>query len=73
MPYSEIRPGVVRITLEMPTELFERLEAFTEAQAGPYTSPNLSLVCRQLLHEGLESAGFPAEKESSKGKRRRKS
>ena len=73
MPYKEIRPGVIRITLEMPTDLFRRLEAFTEAQSGPYVNPNLSLVCRQLLHESLERAGFPAEGEGSKGKKRPKS
>ena len=62
MGYKEIRPGVIRITLEMPDELFRRLEAFTQAQAGPYASANLSQVCRQLLQEGLERAGFPASK-----------
>ena len=72
MGYKEIRPGVIRITLEMPTELFGRLEAFTKGQASPYASPNLSQVCRQLLHEGLERAGF-AEGPSGKGKRRAKS
>jgi len=73
MPYKELRPGVVRITLEMPTDLFRRLEAFAEAQATPYASPNLSMVCRQLLHEGLERAGLPAEEGGGRGKRRRKS
>ncbi len=70
MPYTEIRPGVIRITLEMPTDLFNRVEAFAAAQRTPYARPNISLVCRQLIHEGLERAGFPAEKEGSKGKRR---
>ncbi len=41
MGYKELRPGVVRITLEMPTELFDRLEAFTKAQATAYSTPNL--------------------------------
>jgi len=68
MGYKEIRPGVIRITLEMPAELFRRLEAFSKARSGPYSSANLSLVCRQLLHEGLERGGFPARKGGSKGK-----
>lgn len=68
MPYKEIRPGVIRMTLEMPTELYTRLEAFAEEQATPYANPNISLICRQLIHEGLERAGYPAEDEG--GKRR---
>lgn len=73
MPYKEIRPGVIRITLEMPTELFSRVEAFAEAQATPYANPNISLVIRQLVHEGMERAGFGADQKGGKGKRRRKS
>jgi len=73
MSYKEIRPGVIRITLEMPTELFSRAKAFAEAQATPYANPNVSLVCRQLIHEGLERAGFPVEETGGKGKRRPKS
>ena len=68
MGYKELRPGVIRITLEMPTELFQRLEAFTKAQATPYSSLNLSHVCRQLLQEGLERAGLPAAKGTGKAK-----
>jgi len=73
MGYKELRPGVVRITLEMPTELFDRLEAFTKAQATAYSTPNLSHVCRQMLQEGLERAGFPEAKPHGKGKNGRKS
>ena len=64
MSYREVRQGITRITLDMPTELFRRLETFTEAQSGPYSKPNLSHVCRQLLHEGLERAGYPATDDS---------
>jgi len=57
----------------MPTELFDRLEAFTKAQATAYSTPNLSHVCRQMLQEGLERAGFPEAKPHGKGKNGRKS
>jgi len=66
---KEVRPGISRVTLDMPNELFERLRAYATADADPYSKATLANACRKLLHEGLERAGFPA-KPKAKGKSR---
>jgi len=58
---KEVRRGVSRITLDMPTELYERLLAFSEADADPYSKSTMANACRKLIHEGLEREGFPAK------------
>jgi len=58
---KEVRPGITRITLDMPTDLYERLCAYTQAGPDPYSKGTLANTCRRFIHEGLEREGFPAK------------
>ena len=72
MKRKETRPGYVRVTLDLPTSLYERLSRYVEELRGRWGATEQG-VCRALLDEALERAGYPPERGSPEGKRRVKS
>ena len=69
---KETRPGYIRVTLDLPTPLHERLSRYVEELKARWGATEQG-VCRALLDDGLTRAGHPPEDEGGKGKRRRKS
>ena len=69
---KETRPGYTRVTLDLPTPLFERLNRYVEELKARWGATEQG-VCRALLDEGLTRAGHPPEDEGDKPKRRKKS
>ena len=57
---KETRPGYIRVTLDLPTPLFERLSRYVEELKARWGATEQG-VCRALLDEGLTRAGYPPE------------
>ena len=69
MSAKEIKPGVTRVTFDLPTELYRRLMAYAKAQSTPYAKVTMTHAARRLLHDGLSQAGSPTVEDKPKGKR----
>ena len=69
MSAKEIKPGVTRVTFDLPTELYRRLMAYSKAESTPYAKVTMTHAARRLLHDGLDQAGFTTAKAKPKGKR----
>jgi len=72
MKRRETRPGYVRVTLDLPTPLYERLSRYVEELKGRWGATEQG-VCRALLDDGLTRAGYPPTGKDTGGKKARPS
>lgn len=55
---KETRPGYVRVTIDLPTPLYDRLRSYVEELKALYGASEQA-VCRRFIDEGLARAGHP--------------
>ena len=71
VPRKERRPGIIRISIDLPADVYERLSQLVDEHRAQWGATEQS-VCRRLLDEGLTRAGYPPTEAPTGGKRRRK-
>ena len=70
MERKEIRPGIVRVPLDIPTPLYERLKAYCDKLERELGGINAMGIVRGMIDRELTRLGFPPAEEAKSSRRK---